>query len=234
MSLAGVNDATCRSADPPVVLLHGTFSTVATNFSAMVPALRRAGRCVYGIDYGHGGIDPVTDSALAVTRFIGAVRAATGARTVDVVGYSQGGLVLRAALRLDGLAPDVRVAVLIAPSFHGTTSPVVGAVPVALCPACAEQAAGSSLIRRLDAGGDLDGSVRYAVVSSTDDTVVTPVSSQVPAGPPSRVRAVTVQQRCPGAHLDHVALPGNPGVVHWVVAALRTDGRPPPGSLTCG
>jgi triacylglycerol lipase len=128
----------------------------------------------------------------------------------------------------------VRVAVLIAPSFHGTTSPLVGAVPSAVCPACADQAAGSPLLRRLDAGGDLDGAVRYAVVSTRDDAIVTPVSSQVPHGPPDRVRSVTVQQVCPRARIDHIALPNDPGVVHWVVAALADAGRPPDSALTCG
>ncbi len=217
-----------------MVLLHGSFSTVASNFSTLVPALRESGRCVYGLNYGRRGVDGVAGSARAAARLIGTVLALTGAPRADVVGYSQGGLVLRAALRLDGQAARVRVAVLLAPSFHGTTSPLAAAVPPALCPACADQAAGSALLRRLDAGGDLDGSVRYAVVSTSDDTVVTPVASQIPRGPASRVRSVTVQQVCPKAHLDHIALPHDPGVVHWVVAALADAGRPPEGALTCG
>lgn len=217
-----------------MVLLHGSFSTVAANFAALVPALRQSGRCAYGLDYGHGGTDAVTNSARAVTTFIATVRAATGADQVDVVGYSQGGLVLRTALRLDGLAPQVRVAVLIAPSFHGTTAPLASVLPASVCPACADQVAGSPLLRRLDAGGDLDGQVRYAVVSSNDDTVVTPVSSQVPSGPADRVRSVVLQDVCPGARVDHLALPAFPGVVHWVLAALGTGGRPPAAALTCG
>ena len=234
MTLAGVNDPACRSADPPVVLLHGSFSTLSRNFSALVPALRADGRCVYGLNYGNGGIDAVTDSARSAARLVTTVLTLTGANQVDVVGYSQGGLVLRTALRLDGLAPKVRVAVLIAPSFHGTTAPLASVVPRDLCPACADQAAGSDLLQRLDAGGDLDGSVRYAEISTADDTVVTPVSSQVPRGPADRVRSLVVQQQCPGVHVDHVALPGFPGVVSWVVAALQTDGRPPPSALSCG
>jgi len=217
-----------------VVLLHGSFSTLAANFAALVPALRASGRCVYGLEYGHGGVDAVRDSAVAVTTFVATVRDITGADRVDVVGYSQGGLVLRAAMRLDGLAAAVRVAVFIAPSFHGTTSPLARAVPASVCPACADQVAGSALLRELASGGDLDGTVRYAVVTTADDIVVTPVASQIPAGPPDRVRSIWVQQSCPGTRVDHVALPGYPGVVHWVVAALDADGRPAPDALTCG
>ena len=182
VGLPGVNDPSCSSEQRPVVLLHGTFSTVKSNFAAMTPALQASGRCVFGIDYGSGGVRPVKESAAAVTAFVDEVLAATGADQVDVIAYSQGGLVLRTALRQDGLADKVAVAVLIAPSFHGSTSTLLNALPAGACPACADQIAGSALLTELDAGGDLDGDVRYAVVSSLNDTVVTPVASQVPAG----------------------------------------------------
>ena len=157
-----------------------------------------------------------------MTAFIDEVLTATGAEQVDVVGFSQGGLVLRTALRLDGLAAKVAVAVLIAPSFHGSTSTLLDALPAGACPACADQAAGSALLAELDAGGDLDGDVRYAVVSSSDDTVVTPVASQVPAGPADRVGRILVQDQCPGEVVDHISLPADPGVIAWTVDALQT------------
>jgi triacylglycerol lipase len=217
-----------------VVLLHGTFSTVASNFGALVPALRAAGRCVYGFDYGLSGTRPVADSARSVSAFIDTVLADTGADQVDVIGFSQGGLVLRTALRQDGTAAKVAVAVLIAPSFHGTTSALLDALPAGACPACADQAADSALLTELNAGGDLDGDVRYAVVSTESDTVVTPVASQVPNGPPDRVRSLLVQDRCPGKRVDHVTLPADAGVIAWTVAALETGGTPDPTALTCG
>lgn len=233
IGLPGVNDPACASQQRPVVLLHGTFSTVLSNFAVMTPVLQAAGRCVFGIDYGLGGLRPVRQSAASVTAFIDGVLAATGAEKVDVVAYSQGGLVLRTALRLDGLNGKVAVAVLIAPSFHGTTSTLLDALPAGACPGCADQAAGSELLTQLDAGGDLDGDVRYAVVSSLDDTVVTPVPSQVPAGPADRVRSIVIQDQCPGEIVDHISLPADRGVIDWTVAALTSGGAPDPTSLTC-
>ena len=100
--LPGVNDPNCTSADRPVVLLPGTFSTVAGNFGALAAALQADGRCVYGLNYGLAGVAPVRDSAVATAGFVDDVRRATGADQVDVVAFSQGGLVLRTALRLDG------------------------------------------------------------------------------------------------------------------------------------
>lgn len=233
VGVAGVNLADCASPYRPVVLLHGSFSTVASNFSALVPALVRSGRCVYGFDYGNGGIAAVTTSAAQLADLVGVVRQRTGASRIDVIGYSQGGLVLRTGLRLDGLADQVATAVLLAPSWNGTTSRLAGSLPAVLCRACADQVAGSPLLRELGAGGDLDGAVRYAEISTRADTVVTPVSSQVPSGPPDRVRSLVVEDRCPQLHTDHVHLPAVAGVVNWVVAALDTEGRPGPDALTC-
>jgi triacylglycerol lipase len=234
VGLAGVNDPTCSSTQRPVVLLHGTLATAQGDFGVLAPALQATGRCVFALDYGMGGIRSVRSSAKAVAAFVDRVLEMTGADAVDVIGYSQGGLVLRTALRLEGLAPRVAVAVLIAPTFHGSTSPLLTAVPPAFCPACADQAAGSALLDELDAGGDLDADVRYAVISSRLDTVVTPVSAQAPVGPPDRVTALVVQDRCPDSRLDHLGLRGDPGVVSWVVDALDTDGFPDPSAFTCG
>ena len=231
--LPGVNDPDCRSEHPPVVLLPGTFSTVAGTYGPLATALAAAGRCVYGANYGLGGLAPVRDSALSVAGVVDGVLAATGADRVDVVAYSQGGLVLRTALRDDGLADRVGTAVLIAPTFHGTTSPLLDGVPGAVCPACADQIAGSALLTELDAGGDLDGAVRYATIASRDDTVVTPVAAQSPSGPADRVTSLVVQDRCPQVRLDHVALPGDPRVIDWVVAALAAQGRPDPSAFPC-
>ena len=125
------------------------------------------------------------------------------------------------------------MAVLIAPSFHGSTATLLNSLPEGASPACADQIAGSALLTELDAGGDLDGGVRYAVASSLNDTVVTPVASQVPAGPADRVRSVIVQDECPGEVVDHIALPADPGVVAWTVDALNSGGVPDPATLSC-
>src|SRR5690606_40603680 len=51
---AGVNDWSCRSRSRPVplILVHGTFANALDNWFATVPALRKAGHCVYAFNYG--------------------------------------------------------------------------------------------------------------------------------------------------------------------------------------
>ena len=229
--LAGVNDPACRSGRPPVVLLHGTFSTPASNFTPMAARLRASGRCVfavlYGAAFGWGGIGDIDSSARQVARFIEHVRLASGAAKVDVVAFSQGALVLRDALQ-GGLDPAaVGTAVFVAPNYHGTTVPLVTKVPAFACPACAEQTAGSALLTRLEAGGELAGDIRYATLSSSHDEWVQPVSGQSPRGPATRVRTAWLQDICPSLTIRHMDLPFAAPVINWTVAALDSDGRPP-------
>ncbi len=233
VGLPGVNVPSCRSAKRPVVLLHGSFSTTASNFSALSRALRTSGRCVYALDYGNGGVLSIRSSADQFTAFVATVRTLSGSTEVDVIGYSQGGLVLRTALHFNGLVGQVNTAVLLAPSWHGTTARLAGSIPAALCPACADQAAGSPLLRALDAGGELAAGVHYAEISTRADVVVTPINSQIPIGPASRVRSAVVEDLCPGLVTDHIQLPATRAAISWTISALDTNGRPASNGLTC-
>lgn len=230
VGLGGANDPACRSTEPPVVLLHGTFATPAGDFGRLVPALRTSGRCVYAVLYGaafgYGGVGSIIDSAGAVGAFLSQVRTTTGAAAVDVVAFSQGALVLRAALQGSAPTGTVRLAVLLAPDYHGTSVPIVTKVPAALCPSCAEQVRGSALLRALAAGGELAPGVRYASLLLDDDAWVQPLAEQSPRGPADRVRIQLLQDACPDAEVQHSVLPSSPAAVAWTMAALESDGRP--------
>lgn len=220
-----------------MVLLHGTFSTPAANFRGLAAALQAAGRCVfaplYGAVLGYGGIGRIEDSASSVTAFVDQVRTVTSTEQVDVVAFSQGALVLRTALQRD-LDPDrVRLAIFLAPNYHGTTVALAAKVPAAACPACAEQVVGTGLLQELAAGGELaPGDLRYATLSIRDDAWVRPVDDQSPVGPADRVRRQLLQDACPDVVVDHASLPSAPAVITWTIAALETGGRPP-ASIRC-
>nr|WP_281361918.1 hypothetical protein [Nakamurella aerolata] len=211
--------------------MHGTVSTPESNFSRLAPALRASGRCAYAVLYGAmlgwGGVGDIDASADQVAAFVGAVRRASGARQVDVIAFSQGALVLRNALQRKLNPADVRLAVLLAPNYHGTSVNLASRAPAALCPACGQQATGSPLLRRLADGGELAPGVRYAALSTADDAWVLPVSGQAPVGPADRVRAEVLQQRCPGLSVAHENLPGQPTAVEWTLGTLRNGGVPP-------
>ena len=227
----GANDWSCRpaAAHPrPVILVHGTFENMAGNWQALSPLLVNHGYCVFALNYGSFddsgavGIDatgPIETSAQQLSSFVSKVLAATGAPKVDLVGHSQGGMMPRYYLKFLGGASKVNALIGLAPSNHGTTldgldaltSQIPGASDQpAVCPACSEQMVGSSFLTKLNGGGDTVAGVRYTVIESRNDEVVTPYTSAFLSGP--NVTNILLQSQCSldqGEHLsmayDHIA-----------------------------
>ncbi|RYF46339.1 MAG: alpha/beta fold hydrolase, partial [Comamonadaceae bacterium] len=110
----GVNDFTCTptAVHPrPVVLVHGTDSNAYSDWAALGPRLAAEGFCVFALNYGgepggdNYGTEDMAVSAGQLAQFVAAVRAATAASEVDIVGYSQGATVARYCVnRLGGAA----------------------------------------------------------------------------------------------------------------------------------
>ncbi|GGQ22712.1 esterase/lipase family protein [Streptomyces roseolilacinus] len=220
----GWNDYSCEppAAHPrPVVLVHGTFGNSVDNWLGLAPYLVRRGYCVFSLDYGQlpgvpffHGLGPVAESAEQLDAFVDRVLDATGAPEADLVGHSQGGLMPRHYLRFLGGAAEVNALVGIAPSNHGTTllglTRLLPYFPGAAdllnerTPALADQVAGSPFLRKLDEGGDTVPGVRYTVIATRYDEVVTPYRSQFLDGP--GVRNVLLQDLCPLDLSEHLAI----------------------------
>ncbi|MEU2895714.1 alpha/beta fold hydrolase [Streptomyces sp. NPDC006967] len=221
---SGWNDYTCvpSAAHPrPVVLVHGTFGNSVDNWLGLAPYLKHRGYCVFSLDYGRlpgvpflHGLGPVEKSAEELDAFVDTVLAATGADETDIVGHSQGGMMPRHYLKFLGGADEVNALVGIAPSNHGTT---LGGLTALLpyfpgaedllseaTPALADQVAGSDFLARLNAGGDTVPGVRYTVIATRYDQVVTPYRSAFLTGP--NVRNVLLQDLCPVDLSGHVAI----------------------------
>ena len=243
VSPPGANDWSCRpsAAHPyPVLLVPGTFENMAKNWATMSPALKSQGYCVFALNYGAtNGVDatgPVADSARQLAPFVEKVLASTGARKVDLVGHSQGGMMPRYYLGFLGGADKVNHLVGIAPSNHGTRgliTPTPDAVPPATsvggsnCQACADQQAGSPFLTELNSIGDTVPGPAYTVISTTHDEVVTPYPSQFLAGPARQVTNITIQDKCPADVIDHDQAPNDPVTQRLVSDALgQPAGRP--------
>jgi triacylglycerol esterase/lipase EstA (alpha/beta hydrolase family) len=227
----GANNFACKRRAPhtrPVILVHGTFEDMADNWWALSPLLFDNGYCVFAFNYGSSegsgefgvyGTGHIAQSAEELSAFVDKVLAATGARKVDLVGHSQGGMMPRYYLRFLGGAAKVHTLVGLAPSNHGTTvngfftlaENIPGATSFAgHCVACEEQAAGSAFIANLNAGSETVRGVSYTVIESQFDEVVTPYTSAFLSGP--KVTNITLQSQCSldlGEHLsmayDHIA-----------------------------
>ncbi|WP_328497296.1 alpha/beta fold hydrolase [Streptomyces sp. NBC_00414] len=220
----GWNDYSCKpsAAHPhPVVLVHGTFANSVDNWLGLAPYLVNRDYCVFALDYGQlpgvplvHGLGPIDKSAEQLKVFVDKVLAATGAAEADLVGHSQGGMMPRHYLKFLGGAAKVNALVGIAPDNHGTTLnglagllryfPAAGDLLSTATPALADQVAGSPFLTRLNAGGDTVPGVRYTVIATRYDEVVTPYRSQFLDGP--NVRNVLIQDLCALDLSEHAAL----------------------------
>lgn len=230
----GSNDWSCKpsAAHPrPVVLVHATFVNMGLNWNALSPLLKNNGYCVYAFNYGMnanslggfiGGLGSIAASGQTMSTFVDRVLAQTGAEQVDLVGHSQGGMLLKYYVSGLGGAPKVGSAVAMAPTLHGTTlggltnfgeslRPIAGwlvdGIYKALssaAPGPREQAVTSDFMKALNQLPDTTGGTKLTVISTNYDSVSTPVSAQRPTGPDTRW--IVLQRQCQLDYSDHVGL----------------------------
>jgi triacylglycerol esterase/lipase EstA (alpha/beta hydrolase family) len=251
----GVNNFTCipKPAHPnPVVLLHGTDSSVYSDFAALGPRLADAGFCVFAPNFGGRpggdsfGTEDIVDSAGQVAEFVAQVRAATGSATVDLVGYSQGATVARYFVNLLGGSTVVGQWVGLASPTYGST--LYGLVPIArqipgamdvavtvlpaefVSTALWQQAEGSPLLADLNSGPGGTGSdsvpgVVYTTIGTRVDEVIQPVSNVALKDPAAT--NVVVQDTCPSNQSGHFRMPYDNYTTGLVLRILDPASAPP-------
>lgn len=140
-----------------------------------------------------------------------------GAPSVDVIGYSAGGVVTWAYLvQYDGIPLTRRVVTLGSP-LHGAKLAAAGAAfGGRACPdACRQLAPGSDLLDDLD---DDPAPVPWlSVWTENDETVQPPDSARLDGA-----TNVSMQSICPGAVISHSQLPVDPNVTALVLDAIGT------------
>lgn len=225
--LSSSNDWTCRPTGrhpSPVVLVHGTFGDGKSLLQRLSWRLRRAGHCVFALDYGNRATGPIEQSAQQLAGFVDRVLTATGAARVSLVGHSQGGMMPRYYVKFLGGADKVDDLVGLAPSNHGTSNPLLLTPGLdRTCPACLQQKTGSAFLRRLNAGDETPGPVSYTTIVTRYDEVVLPYTS----GHLDGATNVLLQRICPLDLSGHLLVPMDGPAIRLVLHAL---GRPGPAS----
>ncbi|CAN5483290.1 alpha/beta fold hydrolase [soil metagenome] len=210
----GANDWSCTPSTErpePVILVHGTFGDRKHLLERLSARIKKAGFCVFSLDYGNRGLDDIRKSAKQLKRYTERVLAATGATKVSMVGHSQGGMMPRYYIKFLGGAKVVDDLVGISPSNHGTALTDAGLNPISelvgfACRACVQQGAGSRFLTHLNRGDETPGRVSYTqIVTRYDEVVVPYTSGNLAAGP--RTTNITVQDKCPLAFPDHLLNP---------------------------
>jgi triacylglycerol esterase/lipase EstA (alpha/beta hydrolase family) len=235
---SGMNDPGCHPSAThprPVVLVHGLGATASENWHFFAPYLAAQGYCVYGFTYGQspmwpgrGGVAPMENSAAQLSTFVDDVLATTGAKKVDIVGHSEGGIMPRYYLKFLGGAAKVAHFVAWAPPNHGTNIngltdlrqfwPGFDGQMAGYCGSCPEFMPGSAFLQKLNAGGDTVGDVEYTVLTTRYDWIVTPTETSYLHGP--HVHNILIQDVNPDAFPEHVAMAWDPTTFALTLKAL--------------
>ncbi|CCG03081.1 lipase family alpha/beta hydrolase [Blastococcus saxobsidens] len=202
--------------EPGPVLLVPGYGGQTAGLQALADRLREMGRDATVVPLAGDGTGDLRESAAALDAAATAARARTGAASVDVVGYSAGGLTARLWVA-DGNAGVVRRVVTLGTPHHGTgVASLAGLFAPDRCPeACRQMTPGSELLAELDADETPDG-VDWVSVWTTQDRVVTPPDSARLDG----ALNLAVQSVCPQRQVSHLQLLGDPVVQNIVLAQL--------------
>ncbi len=214
----------------PVLLLPG-YGGSASGLDPLAEALRDEGRTVEVVaPPGDGRGDLREHAALVEQAAQDALDA--GAPSVDVVGYSAGGVVARYLVADLGGDSLVRRVVTLASPHHGTDLAAGAAgLGTASCPeACRQLAPGSELLTDLNRGDETPAGPEWVALWTTDDqTVVPPTSGRLDGAV-----SFALQDVCPEVSVGHSDVPADPTVIAIVLDALGTATPVTPTSEVCG
>lgn len=219
------NDASCVPAadkTTPVLYVHGTAGNTE-NWAQNAVALKAAGYCVWGFNYGRGsglpslsptsfGNAALDVSARELARNVERVKEATGSDQVDLVAHSQGGLLVKKYIAELGGGDNVRRAVTVGATFHGTDlngagrflSPIARALPrlaaFLVGPGALQQLNDSPEIQALNALPDTQAGIVYTSLYSPSDVTATPNSTSIlQAVDGADVVNINIEEACPNS-----------------------------------
>lgn len=200
----------------PVLLVPGYGGSTAA-LEVLAGKLRGAGRVATVVRVpGDGTGDLAAAAAVVAAAAEGAV--AAGAPSVDLVGYSAGGVIVRYAVKELGGARIVRRVVTLGSPHHGSKVAGVGAAfaPGACPAACLQLVPGNDFLDALNDDDETPDGPQWLSLWTDQDKTVTPPDSAELDGAVN----VVLQDVCQGVRVTHSDLPRAPLVGGIVLAAL--------------
>ncbi|WP_157647589.1 esterase/lipase family protein [Actinomycetospora chiangmaiensis] len=220
---------TTNTSRPVALFIPGTTLTPDENFSwNYFRAFRAAGRPYCSVELPNHAMSDIQVSAEYVVNAIRSVQAHSGQK-VALVGFSQGGMIGRWALKY---WPDTRTKVgqyvAIDPSNHGTLDSYP-ACTTGCAPSIWQQASFSHFLGALNAGVETYAGINYTSMWTPTDEVVFPnlppaESSRLNTGAGGRANISTFDV-CPGHVADHLSMGSiDPVAYGLVIDALDHGG----------
>lgn len=201
----------------PVLLVPG-YGGSTQALQVLAGKLRQSGRDAQVVAPPGEGTGDLTAQARALAGAAAAAVSRTGAGSVDVVGYSAGGVVARVWVTQLGGAQLVRRVLTLGSPHHGTEiAALAGDVAPSLCPtACQQLDPDSALLRTLNAPRGNPAGPSFVSIWSTVDEVVTPPDSAALPG----ALNLPVQSVCAASQVAHGELPTDRVIGNIVILEL--------------
>ncbi|PVZ11921.1 esterase/lipase family protein [Actinomycetospora cinnamomea] len=217
-------------ADPEVpgaVVMVPGYGGNRAAFIALTERLRADDRRAVIVDLPSGGTGDLVTQAATVDDTVREVLD-EGAPSVDVVGYSAGGVATRVYLDRGRTAPAVRRVVTLGSPLQGAELAAAGGalVPGACPRACQQLAPGSALLTDLATAPP--GLPWLSIWTADDETVTPPDSAELPG-----TRSVRLQDVCSDSTVTHSRLPNDPLSVGLVLRALGSGPLPAADADQC-
>ncbi len=222
---AGPADQVPQDQPGPILMIPGLGGSTS-GLTVLAERLRDDGRDVTVMELPGDGRGDLREQARALEDEVTAALSRTAAPSVDLVGYSAGGIVARIWVADFGGDELARRIVTLGSPHHGTQlASIAGDLAPAACVACAQIAPDSDLLRELNSGDETPAGPEYVTIwTSLDETVLPPESAQLDGA-----LEVPVQSICADSPITHGQLPGDALVGEIVAEQLGPD---PPGELS--
>jgi triacylglycerol esterase/lipase EstA (alpha/beta hydrolase family) len=213
----------------PVLLVPGYGGSTGA-LQSLADRLAAEGRDARVVALPGDGTGDLQASADVLGTAVDAALERTGADSVDVVGYSAGGVIAR-LWAADGGAERARRVLTLGSPHHGTTlADLAGQLAPSQCPeGCRELATDSPLLQRLNRGDETPAGPTWVSIWTTQDQTVTPPDSARLEGAVD----LSVQSVCVDARVEHGDLPRAPLVQAMVLAELGAGDPPQLGPADC-
>lgn len=220
----------------PLLLIPGTTLTPEANYHwNYIPALDALGWPYCTVELPLRAMGDIQTAAEHVVYAVREMHRQSG-RKVQILGYSQGGMLPRWALKYwPELRPMVSELVSLSASNHGTLT-AIPTCQAPCAPAYYQQRADSQFTAALNTGPETWPGIDYTSIYTWADEVVTPNLPPNPssalAGDAASVRNIAVQELCPTSNPDHLAI-GSYDAAAYALAidALDHDGPADPARL---
>jgi triacylglycerol lipase len=204
-----------QSRPGPVVLIPG-YGGSETALNELADRLRAEGHTTSVVALPDGGIGDLRTQAKAVGSAVDALLRTSGSPSVDVIGYSAGGVVARLWIRDYGGAAKARRVITLGAPQHGTDVAQLAGSLIGCPTACEQLRPTSDLLATLNAGDQTPAGPLWVSIWSSTDTVVEPADSSRLSGAIN----LPLQGVCPSAMIAHGNLPTDLLVQSIVAAEL--------------